>query len=693
MNKEQFGVSQLAHEMGMSRSNLHRKVKAETNKSVSRFICDIRLKKAVKLLSENKGNVSEIAYQVGFGSVTYFSKCFHDMYGFAPGDVLSGKEKIRTSEEKKSKKRKTILLLQNLIFITVLSIAAVFFIYKIIGNKNTETHKTLAAFILQDSAKNINENSAKINMLNFELINRLEEIPGISIVPFSNIQNYPFENSSNNKIGKDLKVDYILLGKALESDAELILYFELVNTATEELLWNTSGSENWEFATTGDFINILQNLINEIVENLKIELAPEKKNKLLKQPDNFVAYEKYLEAVEIMSQPNTYKQHVKKAKALLEESIELNPISSDAHTMMAAIYLDNLFFGPSAIQSSLYRDTGKIYLDKALLLDSTNYKALTLKKGYFESIKNYEKAEEIDRLISKSFKTIKNYNYYLSEFFKYYPQEPVKVIKAFYEYIEIKPGNIQTPWAVLQTMYFIYNRMGFPKEARQYANQFYMTLRDTTIEANSYHCIILETHHGNFKAALEIAEKNKNKNNGDNVIYNWLSAYCSMRNRDYSKACSFLDNMENMRNKNILEIFSGVHGRIFTFPFGYSYIMNGQEEKGKYYLNRLIKKYETEISTNNVWAAWYYPYFEAAMVWSALGNAQHSFDYLNQLLEMNAPIYLWFIIELKSNPMFDTIRGTDEYKSILNSYEKRYNEEHKKIEQLLTERKELGKSI
>ena len=82
---ENFGVSELAAQMGMSRSNLHRKVKTLTNKSVSRFISEIRLKKALELLKEKAGNVSEVAYKVGFGSVTYFSKCFHDFYGFAPG--------------------------------------------------------------------------------------------------------------------------------------------------------------------------------------------------------------------------------------------------------------------------------------------------------------------------------------------------------------------------------------------------------------------------------------------------------------------------------------------------------------------------------------------------------------------------------------------------------------------------------
>ena len=49
---EQFGVSDLAREMGMSRSNLHRKIKSATGKSISKYICQVRLEKAVELLNK-----------------------------------------------------------------------------------------------------------------------------------------------------------------------------------------------------------------------------------------------------------------------------------------------------------------------------------------------------------------------------------------------------------------------------------------------------------------------------------------------------------------------------------------------------------------------------------------------------------------------------------------------------------------
>ena len=87
LTNEQFGVSELARGMGMSRTSLHRNVKSITGTSASRFIRIIRLKKAMQLLRETSSSNSEVAFQCGFHSVTYFTKCFSDHYGFSPGSA------------------------------------------------------------------------------------------------------------------------------------------------------------------------------------------------------------------------------------------------------------------------------------------------------------------------------------------------------------------------------------------------------------------------------------------------------------------------------------------------------------------------------------------------------------------------------------------------------------------------------
>lgn len=90
ISNEQFGVSELAREAGMSRSNLLRKVKKLTNVSVSVFIRQVRLANAMEMLRQESLNVSEVSYRVGFSSTSYFIRCFREQYGYPPGEVGKG---------------------------------------------------------------------------------------------------------------------------------------------------------------------------------------------------------------------------------------------------------------------------------------------------------------------------------------------------------------------------------------------------------------------------------------------------------------------------------------------------------------------------------------------------------------------------------------------------------------------------
>src|SRR5690606_35760315 len=87
LSNEQFGVSELAGAMNMSRSSLLRKITKHTKLSASQFIRQVRRKKGMELLQQTSLTVSEIAYQVGFGSTSYFIKCFREHYGYPPGET------------------------------------------------------------------------------------------------------------------------------------------------------------------------------------------------------------------------------------------------------------------------------------------------------------------------------------------------------------------------------------------------------------------------------------------------------------------------------------------------------------------------------------------------------------------------------------------------------------------------------
>ncbi len=85
----EFDVDAFAGLMPMSRSWLYRKIKALTGQSPSVFIRSIRVKRAAALLETGDFNVSEVAYQVGFLDMSYFSACFKDQFQYTPSQYMN----------------------------------------------------------------------------------------------------------------------------------------------------------------------------------------------------------------------------------------------------------------------------------------------------------------------------------------------------------------------------------------------------------------------------------------------------------------------------------------------------------------------------------------------------------------------------------------------------------------------------
>jgi signal transduction histidine kinase/ligand-binding sensor domain-containing protein/CheY-like chemotaxis protein/AraC-like DNA-binding protein len=88
ISEEDFSIEGLGSEVGMSRSQVLRKIKALTGKSPSIYVRSIRLLKAKEMIENGDGNISEVAYLVGFSSPIYFSKCFKEEFGYPPKNFM-----------------------------------------------------------------------------------------------------------------------------------------------------------------------------------------------------------------------------------------------------------------------------------------------------------------------------------------------------------------------------------------------------------------------------------------------------------------------------------------------------------------------------------------------------------------------------------------------------------------------------
>jgi AraC-like DNA-binding protein len=90
LTNSDLNVDQLAQHLSLSKIQTYRKIKAISGMSIVEFIRSIRLKKAAQMIREGKLNISEIAFETGFSTPSYFSKCFHDQFGKTPSEYAAG---------------------------------------------------------------------------------------------------------------------------------------------------------------------------------------------------------------------------------------------------------------------------------------------------------------------------------------------------------------------------------------------------------------------------------------------------------------------------------------------------------------------------------------------------------------------------------------------------------------------------
>lgn len=87
LSNSDLGTDLICRAMGMSRSSLYRKLKGLTGYTVTDFVKNIRFKKSLEMLKEGRFNVSQVAYEVGFNSLSYFTSSFKKHFGYSPSEI------------------------------------------------------------------------------------------------------------------------------------------------------------------------------------------------------------------------------------------------------------------------------------------------------------------------------------------------------------------------------------------------------------------------------------------------------------------------------------------------------------------------------------------------------------------------------------------------------------------------------
>jgi AraC-like DNA-binding protein/TolB-like protein len=698
LHNEHFGVAELATQLGMSRISLHRKVKSVISKSVSVFIRETRLKRALELLHENDLTVSEIAYKVGFGSVTYFTKCFHDYYGYPPGEAKKHPTKtisneIPLAEKKPASGKKWVQVAVAAVFIVVVAVilTEVFFL-GLFAKEKTKAENTIAILpFINDSGE---EFAPFTTWMAIEIGNKLGKIENMLVVPQSTTEAYRNTKKSNRDIARELMVEHILRGRTFKTGDKILLNIELLGAKNSNVVFTEIYERDLDETEESDLNRIFEicgNVVFQISDILQTRLTHGEKEEVTKiNTQNMAALRTYQQANHHLelSGLNDHTnipvaiEEFMKAKKLLEEAIAIDSTFADAYAMLGHIYIYKLPFYASIYLADKYLDTCKIYLDKAMQLDKNNLNTMGLLRHYYIQ-KGMTK--EADQLLPAENKRVKNYIYYMGKFYESLDlNDRYLVAEAYLNYIKTKPTDITVQNYMSDKAFFNYLETGFPIRARELNDESLKSMRETVpyLMRKAW----WENDYGSKDSALaifyEVSKKDTSLTNhlhyGIHPKIDHLYYGIQMYNdkNEHAKALDTLKKLEAKVELLIGSIIPNYH------VCGYTYLKNGMKEKADYHFKGSIKSAENEIKLNSANARNYVSHFRLARIYSILDDKQKSLHYLEMIKESpSVPFYL--INELKTNPMFDNIRQDPELQKITRELEKKYLKNHEQIKKLL----------
>ncbi len=371
LSDEKFGVSELARELGISRSHIHRKLKLINNHSVSHFIREIRLKKGRELLEKGNFTVSEIAYKVGFGSPSYFIKCFHEHFGFVPGEIknnLSDNENTPGqddfSDQKKFKKRSKIVLFSTA-FIVI--IASGWFIYRQIEHAG---QKELSIIVLP--FKNLSDDPSNqyfADGIREDILNNLYWITSLRVVSNTTAENFRENIQTALEIARQMNVNYVLEGSVRRYGDKARISIQLIDPERDDHLW----SDNFD-RDMNDIINVQNEIALQVADKLKTVIPDNEVRQIEKKStQNSKAYDYYLQARFLLHRANSPQRSGFDAAGVInsvqyyKKAIEEDPDFAEAYAGLANATTQLTAWG-------IARDTGmvnKVYqlCQKALELD------------------------------------------------------------------------------------------------------------------------------------------------------------------------------------------------------------------------------------------------------------------------------------------------------------------------------------
>lgn len=658
--REEFGVTELADAMSMSRSNLLRKVKKLTNLSVNQLIREARLKRAMELLQHSTSNVSEVSHQVGFNSTSYFIKCFREHYGYPPGETSKrGLTDPLPNQIGSIDNKKKFLLIGLSAAGMVLLVFSIFYYFKRSSSQTLERSIVVLPF---KNESNDSSNVYLINGLMESTLNNLQKIDDLRVLSRTSSEKYRNTQKSIPEMALELQASYFVEGSGQKIGDQILLTIQLIEGPTDKHIWSKQYRRE-----ANDIFALQQEVAKNIAEEIEVVMSPQARQRIEKIPtENLEAYDLYLKGKDFFYQKNGIG--LSQAMLFFKKAIELDDrfALAYAHLVMTEYYLD-IFM----IQKN-YTEEISTYADKALLFDPRSGESLTAKALAYAYAKDYASAT---LYLEKALE----YNphsglvlYHLTELYGLFVPDPAKYVE--YSLRAAREDQITMDSATLGFKYFhVSNALvqaGFLDEGVHYID-LSMKYDPNAFFARYVSILLRFAKNQNIELTKELLRKEFNKDTMRVDIVKEL-ARLSYMSRDYEEAHHYYQIFIARRAELYLEIYKEEF-----LCISYVLAQQGMKKEAAVYRQRFKQFADSDESS-------IYKHLMLSLYYANVGDSKKSIEELK--LFSKEENYFYWIVLVENDPQFDSIKNLPEFRKVMDVIKKKFWKRHEKIEKDMKEK-------
>ena len=385
LQNEQFSVEELANQMNMSRSNLHRKLKQSSGQTANQFIREYRLERAMELLKKDGRPISEVAYEVGFSSPSYFTSCFTEHYGYPPGEAkFRAKEDETPPEVSTQGSADRFKLPTKLLAMVGLVALGLLIVFSLVDWQSPDPESEIvlkandqSVAVLPLKNLNVDQEYEYFSEGVVQAINRhLSQVEGLVVVSPLSTNRYLEGDLSAQQIGEELQVANLLEGSIQRQESTVRIEVRLIDASNGRQIW----AENYD-RELEDIFKTQSEIAEQVALSLKSTLSSEEKRVLAeKATSNIEAYDLYLKG---FYEYNTYTRNgVHNAIEYFEEAIALDSNYAQPYSGLANVYIASASIFGAELTALEGLRMAKPLIEKALAIDPNLVEAHAINAFY-----------------------------------------------------------------------------------------------------------------------------------------------------------------------------------------------------------------------------------------------------------------------------------------------------------------------